>query len=567
MIKPDDHKHLPDLRDPVVYAFILLLIVTFFVYLKLLDAGFLDYDDLGNVVQNQSITSFSMKNISTIFTTAIYYSYNPVTFLSYAIENQLFGLNPAGFHFTNILLHLLNILLVFRFIRLLSGSRNVALGVAAIFALHPIHSDVVGWISARNYLLCTLFYLSSLIFYIQHLKLRRKSTFSFRLLLSFLFFILACLSKSQAVTLAPVIYLIDRLFKVKYNLPHWLILSAYFSIAVVFGLVTLYFRADMGETEIIPEYSFNERILVICFSVINAAWKIVYPISLAAIEAFPSKSAGGWLPVMVYVSPVCIAFAVFAFLNLKKSSPLAFTGILFFILNFLITQVTFLEDGFSANRYLYLSAIGIYLPVGFMIIKATEKADRYRYWIYPGLGVWLIFMAGITFRRSADWKDTITLTSSIISKSPDVIMAYNIRGIWYYNKKEIDRSIMDFNRAISIFPGYSSAYYNRGLSLNAKQDFPAAERDYNHAIKLNPNFVSAYIARGVLRLDAEKDYSGAMSDFKQAILLNPKNAQAYYNLGLVYFRMQNPEEACSYWRKVKALGYPQADGMIAKYCR
>lgn len=567
MIKPDDHKHLPVLRDPVVYALILLLIVTFLVYLKLLNAGFLDYDDVGNVVQNQSITSFSGSNISSIFTTAIYYSYNPVTFLSYAIENQLFGLIPAGFHFTNILLHLVNILLVFRFIRLLSGSRNVALGVAAIFALHPVHSDVVGWISARNYLLCTLFYLSSLIFYIQHLKLRQKPTFSFRLLLSFLFFILACLSKSQAVTLAPVIFLIDRLFKVKYNLPQWIILSAYFSIAVVVGLVTLYFRADMGEIEIIPEYSFIEKMLVICFSVINAAWKLVYPVSLTAIEAFPSKSGSGWLPVMVYLSPVCIALAVFAFIKLKKSSPLAFTGILFFFLNFLITQVTFLEDGFSANRYLYLSAIGIYLPVFIMAAKLSEQISHYRNWLFAGLGVYLLLLAGITFRRSANWKDTFTLTSSIIENSPNVIMAYNIRGIWYFNHKEIDRSIGDFDRAISVSPGYSSAYFNRGLSLNAKQDYPAAERDYNHAIKLNPNFVSAYIARGVLRLDTRQDYSGAMTDFKQSIILNPKNAQAYYNLGLVYFRMQNLEEACVYWHKVRALGYQQADGMIAKYCR
>jgi protein O-mannosyl-transferase len=565
MVIPKNSKFPSAYNKPVLCFLLLLLIVTFLVYKNLLFAEFLDYDDLGNVVQNKSITSLSIKNIKTIFTSSVYYSYNPATFLSYAIDYQLFGMNPIWFHFTNILLHLVNILLVFRFTQLLTGIRISALVTATLFALHPIHADVVGWISARNYLLCTLFYLLSLIYYIQYLNnAPGKKT---KIILSLLFFILACLSKSQAVTLAPIILLIDWIFKVRNNFRCWIIIGIYFCIAVTTGLFTIYFRADMGQAEIIPNYTSIDKVFVICFSLVKYIWKLVFPIGLAAIDSFPGKSNGGLLPVMVYFSPVVMLIAVVIIVRLKKVSPVVLTCILFFILNVAITQITFLEDGFSANRYIYLSSVGMYIPVAMMVVKFFERTIRYRYWLIAGCGILLVLLMRITYLRSGDWKNTLTLSSSIIEKSPDAIMAYNIRGIWYYNQKDYDLSIQDFNDAISNFPNYSSAYYNRGLSMSAIQNHTEALKDYDRAIDLNPNFVSAYLARGIIMLDIQKNYPKAIENFNKVLSLKPDYPQAYYNLGLTYFRMQNLEEACENWQEVKQLGYSQADGMIAKYCR
>lgn len=548
-----------------LYVLPLLLIISFIIYKDLLFADFLHYDDGGNVYQNLAVTNFSFESIKTIFTSSIYYSYSPITFLFYGLEYQMFGMSSSWFHFTSILLHLANIFLVYKVSLLLVKNRNVAFITSTLFALHPMHMDAVGWISAQSYLLSTLFYLLSLIYYIQYINTSSRKKYS--LILSLLFFVIACLAKSQAFTLAPVILLVNWIFKIKYDFRQIIVVSVFFCISIITGLLTLYFRADMGNTEIIPNYSFIEKIFVISFSVVNYIFKVFYPIGLTAIEPFPGKSANGTLPLMVYLSPVLIIAAGIFMLKFIKNAPIVVFGLLFFFINIIVTQISFLEDGFCANRYFYLSSIGIYLPFAVLCVTIYKKANKLKYWLAAGGLILLVFLSGITYSRSGNWKNTLTLASSIIENSPNTTMAYNIRGIWYYNHKQYTLSIRDFDKAISIFPGYSSGYYNRGLSLAAMQDYSSALADYNRAIELNPNFVSAFLARGVIYLSVMQEYTMAIDDFNKAVSLDPSNARAYYNRGLAYFRMRNVDEACKNWFEVKSLGYSQADEMIANYCQ
>lgn len=565
MSKTINYNNSANYNKSVLYFLIFLMLTGFAAYMNLLNADFLDYDDVGNVVNNENITSLSMNNIIALFTTAVYYSYNPVTFLSYAVEYQLFGLNPGMFHATNIVLHLINVILVYKFIFLLTNERKSALIAAALFTFHPVNTDVVGWISARNFLLCTLFYLFSLIFYLRYLT--ESSRKNANLTLSLLLFALACLSKPQAITLTLIILFLNWKYRVKFDMRQWIALFIYLCISAVTGLTTLYFRTDMGNTEVIPDYTFFEKIMVICYSLVNYLYKLIYPFNLTAIEAFPFKSSAGWLPVVVYLSPLMIFLAGYFVARSKIRSSIIFTGILFFVLNILITQMAFVEDGFSSNRYFYLSSIGLYLPLSIVAIRLYEKATRYRIWLMSGAFLVLGLLAVTTYKRSGEWLNTLTLSNSIIEKSPDVIMAYNIRGIWYYNQMDFESSINNFNEAIASFPNYSPAYFNRGLALAAIQEYNAAINDYTHAIELNPDFESAYQSRGVLLLDFFRDYPKAMADFTMALSLKPDNVQAYYNLGLTYFRMQDVENACKNWYQVRAFGYHQADGMIDKYCR
>ena len=547
---------------PELYILPLILIISFIIYRSLLFADFLAYDDIGNIVRNKSVTGFSIKDI---FTTSVYYSYNPITFLSYALEYRLWGMNAGWFHLTNILLHLVNIILVYRLIFILVKEKSISLISAALFAFHPMHSDVIGWLSARSYLLATLFFLLSLIIYIQYLQaIPRKNH---KLILSLLFFIFACLSKSQAVTLAPVILLVNWLYKSRYDLRQIITVTAFFCIAVATGLLTIYFRTDLGKTEIIPDYSVMEKVCVISFSVLKYFYKSIYPIGLTAIESFPNRLTSGVFPLMVYVSPfVILIICIMLWVYRRKASIVVF-GLLFFLLNILVTQFSFLEDGFCANRYYYLSSIGLFLAFTVFVYSLIRKFSISKAWGFGGFMILLLVSGSISSSRSKSWTNIFSLSSSIIENSPDVTMAYNLRGVWYYEQGVYERSILDFNKAISIFPAYSSAYYNRGLSLAAMQDFQSALEDYDRAIRLNPNYTSAYIARGVLKLEAVYDFPAALNDFNKATSLDPYNAQAYYNQGLTYFRMRNVEEACKSWFKVKSLGYTQADHMISRYCR
>ncbi len=236
---------------------LLLIIVTFLSYSNLINADFVDYDDPGNVLQNHYITGLTLQNIKDLFTNAIHYSYNPVTFLSYSLEYSLSGINSSVFHFDNIILHLINIILVFIFVRSISNHISLSMISAVLFALHPIQADVVGWVSARNYLLCTLFYLSSLIFFFHHLHSQNRKYVL--LFVSLIFFILACLSKAQAVTLPVMLFLIDRILKISYNRAAIIVRLVYILIAICTGLLTIYFREDMGKTEVIADFTFSDE--------------------------------------------------------------------------------------------------------------------------------------------------------------------------------------------------------------------------------------------------------------------------------------------------------------------
>ena len=192
----------------------LILVLTAIVFLPCLKNGFLIYDDQDGVTNNVYIRAFTFQNLKVFFTTA-QFMYSPLVFLSLAIDYSIAGLNPFVFHFTNLLLHLINVCLVFVLIRKLSGKIESALIATALFAVHPLNSDTVAWISTRSNLLFTLFFLSSLIFYLRYLK----NNFGKRwYVLTLLFFLFSSLSKSTAVVLPVVLLLLDYYQQRKINL-------------------------------------------------------------------------------------------------------------------------------------------------------------------------------------------------------------------------------------------------------------------------------------------------------------------------------------------------------------
>ncbi|MBM80247.1 MAG: hypothetical protein CMJ78_06590 [Planctomycetaceae bacterium] len=180
----------------------LLLLVGIF-YGQTVGHDFVNWDDPWYVVQNPLIKSWSLTNLKGIATEVVTRNYAPVTIFSYLVDHTFYGLWAGGYHLTNVLLHGLNVVLVFVLLKRLTGSRSVALMTAALFAAHPIQIETVAWISSRKGLLSAAFMLSALICWLRPVRSERHD------MLGLSFFALALLSKAIAVVLPAIVLAYD----------------------------------------------------------------------------------------------------------------------------------------------------------------------------------------------------------------------------------------------------------------------------------------------------------------------------------------------------------------------
>jgi hypothetical protein len=158
----------PNVKTILILSAILLL--TIVVYSNSLNNGFVNWDDGENVYDNISIRQLSPANIKVYFTKALLAMYTPLVSISYALDYQIGGLDPRIYHATNLLLHLLNITLLFFAVRLLTQRIEIAVIVALLFAVHPLNTGAVAPVSTRSTLLYSFFFLAAFLFYIHYLK-------------------------------------------------------------------------------------------------------------------------------------------------------------------------------------------------------------------------------------------------------------------------------------------------------------------------------------------------------------------------------------------------------------
>jgi hypothetical protein len=180
-----------------------LLVISFLVYLPILKAGFVNWDDMDYVYENGMIRDLSQ--IGLLLTTPVQGNYHPLTMLSLAINYAISGLDAGSYHLFNLAFHLINVYLVFRLARLLSrGNSTIAFATSLLFALHPMHVESVAWISERKDVLYALFFIAGLISYTRWIDTGSKKMYG----LTFVFLLLSLLSKPAAVIFPSCFFLL-----------------------------------------------------------------------------------------------------------------------------------------------------------------------------------------------------------------------------------------------------------------------------------------------------------------------------------------------------------------------
>ena len=207
-------------KSALPLVFLTLLVFVTVVFWPALDNGFVDWDDNGYILDNKLIRSLSPSNLFTMLTSLTPVYWQPMTWLSHAIDYQLFGLNPAGHHMMSIVLHGINAFLVFLLIRFFVGRSHpdlkastvvllVSAWVALLFAVHPLRVESVVWGAERKDLLCALFLFAALLAYMRYVDADSDSERRRSYWWTLGWFLLALMSKPMAVTLPVVLLLLD----------------------------------------------------------------------------------------------------------------------------------------------------------------------------------------------------------------------------------------------------------------------------------------------------------------------------------------------------------------------
>jgi Flp pilus assembly protein TadD len=575
---------------PKYFLFLfVILVISFAAYLPALQNGFL-WDDEKYILDNPLIYSF---NLEKIFSEYVMGNYHPLTILTLAVEYRFFGFHETGYHLVNILLHLVNVVLVYYAIFLLTKKNAVALVTALFFGIHPLHVESVAWVSELKDLLYTIFFLASYIFYLKFLRDRRNLFY----IISLMLFLLALLSKAMAVSL-PVVFLVtDYFLKRKFSKKLLLEKLPFFLLAIGFGILAVFAQKEIGATDAIP---FNpiQRIAFASYGLITYLVKLAWPMDLSAYYPYPMKN-GDSIPVFYYFYIVFVlAMTVAIFYSHRFTRKIVFGFAFYAATVFLVLQLLPVGGAIMADRYSYIPSIGIF----YLASEGLNELWIRKYkWVAVSIITGLtIFFFARTYARCSIWKDEKTLWTDVINHSQTIPLAYYNRGNIFskeanyelaladyskaievnpnYSEPYINRAnilrdhnrnqeaLRDYNRVIELKPGFAIAYFNRGtLFMNEKREAEALG-DFNKAISLNPGYFKAYNNRGVLLMN-EKKYEQAIIDFQKVFQLEPNYAEAYYNVGVCKYNLGNSSEACAELQKAKQLGMIQADQLIKKICQ
>jgi len=539
----------------------IIVLVTYIAFSPSLHNKFTNWDDTVYVLENPLVVSNKVE-VKEIFKTPVSVNYHPITMLSLAWNYQNGKLDAKGYHMENVIFHLLNTCLVFFFILMLTKRNLLMAGIVALFfGIHPMHVESVSWISERKDVLYVFFFLAGLIAYLRYSESKKTKWY----ILTMLFFVLSCLSKGMAVVFPVVLLLLDYLLEVKRERKIWIEKIPFFILSLIFGIVA--FKIQQEEA-IADAHLFTvfQRTMFASYGAIMYVVKFFAPVNLSAYYPYPILDKNADIPFFFYLSPfILLGIILSVYFFLRKERAVVFGLLFYFVSVALVLQFISVGTVIMADRYSYLSYIGLLYVVAYGIHKLwVQKTGTLALLRYPVLIITVVMAIGFsyeTYARTQIWKDSETLWTDVINKSDGSAQAdkaYVNRGRYYHSINENNKALQDYNSALRLNPAYALAYNNRANIYKEKGFFDSALVDYNKAIALDPVSYLSYANRALI-LWNKNENEAAMKDFTKSISLNPQYWANYYNRGLFYFGIKEDEKAIADFTKGIGLNFDYVD--------
>lgn len=572
-------------RQNRLISFAIIAITGFVIYANSLSGEFI-WDDELLIVNNRSIKE--VQYVPNLFTKNITYGtaiesnlFRPLQMLTYALNYAGWKLDQRVYHLTNVVLHILVAIMLYKLAQLISGNQVLSLSAALLFITHPIHTEAVTYISGRAESLVALFTLASSILYMQFSVNRSKIAFYF---LSLASFILALLCKEIAIVVPLLLIAYAYIYRGQKRLP-FLFHLPFFLIGLVYILLRkTILNFSVGKT-IIDRFSLFERIPVIFESLTLYFSKLLFPLNLH-MEYEPIIPP--MTDVRVILGAVIASLLIFLFFVYRKKEKLVSFSIAWFLINYLPVSNIYALNAFFAEHWIYMPSLGLFILAGLIVAKIWQRERIFKNLISVFIISLLICYSYLTMKQNRYWNNPEDFYKRTLRYAPRSPRLHFRLGLLYFRKGMLDQGIEQTKKALQIDPGYLLAYGNlvagylkkglpdqaiavgeRGLQIGSDSDTLlnnlgiAYARGGRHeealvcfkkALLLNPDNAQAHNSLGSTwaALGAEEE---AVASFRKAIEINPDFAMAHYNLGRMYYEMERYDLAVFHRDRARKLGF------------
>lgn len=544
----------------------LLIILTFSVYAQVISHEFTSYDDPYYITENPMVQE-GLSGKSALWAINTYRAgfWIPLTWISFLIDNEMFGLFPGGFLYVNLVFHILNTLLVYLLLRRMTGALWRSFLVALLFGIHPIHVESVAWATERKDVLSTLFFLTAVLAYLVYLKKPRPHVYG----LLIVSFVLSLMAKPMYVTFPLTLLLLDYwplnrwqtelpdkpgisffpgnsfLYPVLEKIP-LLLISIFFS---VFNILVA------RETDIftpVQSLSLPIRLANAAISYLSYMGKTIWPVELGVLYPHPGNTLA--------FSEIVLALAALSLITAgvllvsRKRRYLLFGW--FWFLGTLFPVSGLFQNGYQAmaDRFVYIPVLGLMIITvwgGCELAMKFDPLKKVAIGVTAGVMVTLLIRTHIQVQY---WRDSLSLFSRTLAVTENNYLMHDYAGIQLIQKGRLDEAYDHFQRAIAINPGYPDAYFNAGTYLMFHGQLDGAIAALRQSLNLgvrgeNRRRVESNLKKARL---AAQNPAELIALLEKTVILKPADSRLHLLLAELYQKTGRFEKALEHYQKAQA---------------
>lgn len=554
-------KRMPKPEQAVIFGIsAVLAAITWLVFGQTVAHQFVTYDDPQYVYENVNIAAgLSLHNGLWAFTHTVGGNWHPLTVISHMLDCQLYGLKPAGHHFTNVLLHSFAVILLFLVLRHITGALWKSAFVAALFAIHPLHVESVAWISERKDVLSAVFFMLTLGAYFRYVRTRSLTWY----LLALLVFAFGLMSKPMLVTVPFILLLLDYWPLKRFALERpvklrqerrvedrgntrRIILEKIPFLLLSCGSCATTLVAQRLFIDPMGHLSLMERLGNAAVATVIYLRQLVWPFELSVFYPHPRHSLGVAQVSIAALFLIALSTAAFVY---KRKYPYVLTG-WFWFLGMLVPVSGIIQVGEQAHadRYTYLPQIGLYILVTWLVADTVSSWRHRRILLGMTMASSIALLMYPAWKQTSYWRDGRALWTHALAINPQNDTAHISLCDLDLRENRLDDAIFHARTAAEIQPDSADAHSRLGVALSASGQNEEASIHFKKALETHQIRPRVHYNIATLLLNSGH-LDDAIVELQKELQIQPEFVEAHNNLGIALTSKGELDEALAHFGK------------------